>query len=151
MSDNKINIKNKKAYFDFEIHEKLVAGIELTGTEIKSIRKGKAGLADSYCYFKDNELWVKGMRISEYEQASFHNHDPYRERRLLLNRSELNKLEKRVREKGFTIITLRLFINDKNLAKLEIALARGKREYDKREIIKQKDLQREMNRLGKIR
>ena len=151
MPDNKINIKNKKAYFDFEILEKLIAGMELTGTEIKSIRNGKASLVDSYCFFENNELWVKGMRISEYEQGSYLNHDPYRERRLLLNRKELNRLEKRVREKGLTIITLRLFINDKNLAKLEIALARGKKEYDKRETIKQKDLQRELDRLGKFR
>ena len=151
MPGDKINIKNKKAYFDFEILEKLFAGMELTGTEIKSIRKGKASLADSYCYFKNNELWVKGMRISEYEQGSYHNHDPYRERRLLLHRSELNRLEKRVREKGFTIVTMRLFLNDKGLAKLEIALARGKKEYDKRETIRQKDLQRDMERLGKIR
>jgi len=151
MSENKINIKNKKAYFDFEILEKLVAGMELTGTEIKSIRMGKASLADSYCYFKNNELWVKGMRISEYDQGSYNNHDPYRERRLLLNRKELNRFEKRVREKGFTMVILRLFINENNLAKLEIALARGKKEYDKRETIKQKDMKREMERIGKIR
>jgi len=151
MSENKINIKNKKAYFDFEILEKLVAGMELTGTEIKSIRMGKASLADSYCYFKNNELWVKGMRISEYDQGSYNNHDPYRERRLLLNRKELNRFEKRVREKGFTMVVLRLFINENNLAKLEIALARGKKEYDKRETIKQKDMKREMERIGKIR
>lgn len=151
MAENKINIKNKKAYFDFEILEKVVAGMELTGTEIKSIRLGKASLNDSYCYFKNNELWVKGMRISEYEQGSYNNHDPYRERRLLLKRSELNRYEKRVREKGLTVIALRLFINEDNLAKLEIALARGKKEYDKREIIRQKDLKREMERLGKMR
>jgi SsrA-binding protein len=151
MPDNKINIKNKKAYFDFEILEKLVAGMELTGTEIKSIRNGKASLADSYCYFKNNELWVKGMRISEYEHGNYYNHDPYRERKLLLNRNELNRFEKRVREKGLTISTLRLFVNEKKLAKLEIALVRGKREYDKRETIKQKDLKRELDRLGKIR
>ncbi len=151
MSENKINIKNKKAYFDFELIEKVVAGIELTGTEIKSIRSGKASLTDSYCYFKNNEIWVKGMRISEYEQGSYNNHEPYRDRRLLLNRSELNRYEKRVREKGLTVVALRLFINEDNLAKLEIALARGKKEYDKREIIKQKDMKREMERMGKIR
>ena len=151
MPDNRINIKNKKAYFGFEILEKLVAGMELTGTEIKSIRKGKASLADSYCYFRNNELWVKGMRISEYERGNLNNHDPYRDRKLLLNRSELNRFEKRVREKGLTISALRLFINENNLAKLEIALVRGKKEYDKRESIRQKDLQREMDRLGKIR
>jgi SsrA-binding protein len=151
MPENKINIKNKKAYFDFEILEKVIAGMELTGTEIKSIRSGKASLVDSYCYFKNNELWVKGMRISEYEQGSYNNHEPYRDRRLLLNRSELNRYEKRVREKSLTMVTLRLFINEDNLAKLEIALARGKKEYDKRELIRQKDLKREMERMGKIR
>jgi SsrA-binding protein len=151
MAENKINIKNKKAYFDFEIIEKIVAGMALTGTEIKSIRSGKAGLADSYCYFRNNELWVTGMRISEYEQGSYNNHEPYRDRRLLLNRSELNRYEKRVREKGLTMIVLRLFINEDNLAKLEIALARGKKEYDKRETIRQKDMRREMERMGKIR
>jgi SsrA-binding protein len=151
MSENKINIKNKRAYFDFEILEKLVAGMELTGTEIKSIRMGKASLADSYCFFRNNELWVKGMRISEYDQGSYNNHDPYRERRLLLNRKELNRFEKRVREKGLTMVVLRLFINENNLAKLEIALARGKKEYDKRETIKLKDMKREMERLGKVR
>jgi SsrA-binding protein len=151
MSENKINIKNKKAYFDFEILEKLVAGMELTGTEIKSIRMGKASLADSYCFFKNNELWVKGMRVSEYDQGSYNNHEPYRERRLLLNRKELNRFEKRVREKGLTMVVLRLFINENNLAKLEIALARGKKEYDKRETIKEKDMKREMERMGKVR
>jgi SsrA-binding protein len=151
MGDNKINIKNKKAYFDFEILEKLVAGMELTGTEIKSVRLGKASLADSYCIFRNNELWVKGVRISEYEQGSYNNHEPYRERRLLLNRKELNRFEKRVREKGLTMVVLRLFMNEKNLAKLEIALARGKKEYDKRETIKQKDMNREMERMGKFR
>lgn len=151
MGDNKINIKNKKAYFDFEILEKLVAGMELTGTEIKSVRLGKASLADAYCIFRNNELWVKGMRISEYEQGSYNNHEPYRERRLLLNRKELNRFEKRVREKGLTMVVLRLFMNEKNLAKLEIALARGKKEYDKRESIRQKDMNREMERMGKFR
>jgi SsrA-binding protein len=151
MKENRINIRNKKAYFDFEILEKLVAGMELTGTEIKSIRKGKASLADTYCFFKNNELWVKGMRISEYDQGSYNNHDPYRERRLLLNRNELNRFEKRVREKGLTMVALRLFINENNLAKLEIALARGKKEYDKRETIRQKDLKRDMERMGKVR
>jgi SsrA-binding protein len=151
MADNKINIKNKKAYFDYEILEKLVAGMELTGTEIKSIRLGKASLADSYCFFKNNELWVKGMRIAEYAQGSYNNHEPYRDRRLLLNRKELNRYEKRVREKGLTMIVLRLFINEVNLAKLEIALSRGKKEYDKRETIRQKDMKRDMERMGKIR
>ena len=147
---NRINIKNKKAFFDYEILEKYVAGMQLKGTEIKSIRQGKASLADTYCYFLKNELWIKNMRISEYENASHFNHDPYRDRKLLLNRKELNKLEKQTREKGLTIIALRVFINEKGLAKTEIALARGKKQYDKREAIKQKDLKRDMERLGKL-
>lgn len=148
---NAINIKNKKAYFDFEILEKHVAGMQLKGTEIKSLRQGLASLADCYCYFASNELWIKNMRITEYENASHFNHDPYRDRKLLMNRKELNKLEKQTREKGLTIVALRVFINEKGLAKAEIGLARGKKQYDKREAIKQKDLKRDMDRLGKIR
>src|SRR4030042_108932 len=148
---NTINIRNKKAWFDFEILEKFVAGIQLTGTEIKSIRLGKASLVDCYCYFNDNELWVKGMRISEYDQGSYNNHDPYRDRKLLMHRKELNKLEKRVREKGFTIIALRLYMEENGLAKIEIALGRGKREYDKRETIRTKDMQRDLARIRNIR
>ena len=147
--ENRINIKNRKAYFDYEILEKMVAGIQLTGTEIKSIRMGKASLADAYCVFKDNELWVKNMRISVYEQGSYNNHEPYRDRKLLLNRKELNKLEKQTREKGLTVIALRIFISQRGYAKLEIALSRGRKKYDKREAIKQKDLKRDMERLGK--
>ncbi len=146
----KINIKNKKAYFNFEILEKFIAGIQLKGTEIKSLRQGKASLADSWCYFLENELWIKNMRISQYDHGSHYNHDPYRDRKLLLNRKELNKLEKQVREKGLTIVVLRLFLNERGLAKAEIALVRGKKQYDKREAIKQKDLKRDMERLGKI-
>ena len=148
--ENKINIKNKKAYYDYEIAEKLVAGIQLTGTEIKSIRQGKVSLMDSYCYFVKNELWLTGVRISEYNQGSYNNHEPYRDRKLLLNRKELNKLEKKTREKGFTIIALRLFLGNSGYAKLEIGLARGKKQYDKRESIRQKDLKRDMDRLGKL-
>jgi SsrA-binding protein len=147
---NRINIKNKKAYFDYEILEKYLAGMQLKGTEIKSLRQGKASLADSYCYFISNELWIKNMRISEYDHGSHYNHDPYRDRKLLLNRRELNKLEKQTREKGLTIVALRVFINEKGLAKTEIALVRGKKQYDKREAIKQKDLKRDMERLGKL-
>ena len=149
--DNRINIKNRKAYFDYELIEKLVAGMQLTGTEIKSIRQGRASLADSYCLFKENELWVRNMRISAYDQGSYNNHDPHRDRKLLLNRKELNKLEKQTREKGLTIIALRIFINENGYAKLEIALARGRKKYDKREAIKQKDLKRDLDRLGKLR
>jgi SsrA-binding protein len=148
--ENRINIKNKKAFFDYEIVEKLVAGIQLAGTEIKSIRQGKVSLADSYCYFVNNELYLKSARIAVYDQGSYNNHEPYRDRKLLLNRKELNKLEKKTREKGFTIVALRLFISESGYAKLEIGLAKGKRQYDKREAIKQKDLKRDMDRLGKL-
>lgn len=150
MNQNKINIKNKKAYFDYEILEKYVAGLVLTGTEIKSIRMGKVSLVESYCYFDRGELWVKGVNISEYPWGTFTNHEPKRDRKLLLQSKELQKLERKIKESGLTIITLRLFLNDRGLAKLEIALARGKKEYDKRETIKQKDMKREMARARKI-
>lgn len=149
--ENIINIRNKKAYFNYEILEKYIAGMQLRGTEIKSIRQGKASLGDSYCYFAKNELWIKNMRISEYDHSTFFNHDPYRDRKLLMNRRELNKLEKQTREKGLTIVALRVFINDKGLAKIEIGLARGKKQYDKREAIRQKDQNRDMDRMGKSR
>jgi SsrA-binding protein len=149
--DNRINIKNKKAYFDYEIHDKLIAGMQLTGTEIKSIRMGKASLSDSYCVFRENELWVTNMRISVYDQGSYNNHEPYRDRKLLLNRKELNKLEKQTREKGLAIIALKVFINEKGYAKLEIALAKGMKKYDKREAIKKKDMKRDMERLRKVK
>lgn len=145
-----INIKNKKASFNFEFIEKFVAGIQLTGTEIKSIRFGQASLVDSYCFFKDGELWVKNMHISEYSHGTHYNHEPKRDRKLLLTGRELRKLEKKVQEKGLTIIAIRLFINESGLAKIELALARGKREYDKREDIKQKDTKRELSRLKKL-
>ncbi|MBN1157740.1 MAG: SsrA-binding protein SmpB [Bacteroidales bacterium] len=144
-----INIKNKKAWHDYEILEKYVAGIQLYGTEIKSIRSGKVSLADSYCHFRNGELYAKGMHITEYKFGNIFNHQPARERKLLLNRRELKKLEKNVREKGLTIIALRVFISESGYAKLEIALARGKREFDKREDLKRKDNQRQMERLMK--
>ncbi len=148
---NRINIKNKKAYFDYELIEKYIAGIQLQGTEIKSIRMGKVSLSDSYCIFHKNELYVRGLQIAEYAWASYNNHDPGRERKLLLNRKELNKLLRKVKESGLTIVALRIFINEKGLAKIEIALARGKKQYDKRETIKRKDTQRQMERLQKIK
>lgn len=148
---NRINIKNKKAYFDYELIEKYVAGIQLQGTEIKSIRMGKVSLSDSYCIFHKNELYVRGLQIAEYAWASYNKHDPGRERKLLLNRKELNKLLRKVKESGLTIVALRIFINEKGLAKIEIALARGKKQYDKRETIKRKDTQRQMERLQKIK
>ncbi len=150
MNQSKINIKNKKAYFDYEIIEKYVAGIVLTGTEIKSIRMGKVSLVESYCYFDRGELWVKGVNVSEYPWGTFNNHEPKRDRKLLLQSKELRKLDRKVKESGLTIISLRLFLNARGLAKLEIALAKGKKEYDKRETIKQKDMKREMARAKKI-
>ena len=146
---NKINIKNKKARHNFHFIEKFTAGMELAGTEIKSIRLGKASLADSYCFFENGELWVKGLHISEYSWGSHYNHDPKRNKKLLLTKRELKKLEKNVKEKGCTIIALRLFIAESGYAKLEIALSRGKREYDKREDMKKKDTQRQLDRLRK--
>jgi SsrA-binding protein len=144
-----INIKNKKAWHDYEIIDKFVAGIQLTGTEIKSIRAGKASLVDSYCYFNQGELYVKGMHVSEYDFGSIYNHFPKRDRKLLLTHRELRRLEKTVREKGLTIIALRVFIAKSSYAKLEIALARGKKEYDKREDMKKKDTQRQLDQMMK--
>jgi SsrA-binding protein len=149
MFENNINIKNKKASFRFEFIEKLTAGIVLTGTEIKSIRLGKANLADSYCFFRDHELWIRNMHIAEYEYGTYTNHDPYRERKLLLTRQELKRYEKKVNEKGLTIVVTRLFITDRGLAKVEIALARGKKEFDRREEIKRRDNKRNLDRLMK--
>jgi len=142
-----INIKNKRASFDYEFLETLTAGIVLTGTEIKSIREGKAALADAYCYFVGNELFVKNMHIAEYWWGNFSNHDPRRDRKLLLNRKELNKLLRKYKEKGLTIVATRLFLEENGYAKLEIALARGRKAYDKRENIKEKDIRRDMERI----
>jgi SsrA-binding protein len=139
-------IKNKKATFEYEIIESLEAGIQLVGTEIKSIRGGKANLTDSYCQFHKNELWVKNMHISEYELGTCNNHIAKRDRKLLLQKREIQKWQRKTKETGLTIIPLKLFINEKGLAKLEIALCRGKKVYDKRESIREKDNQREMDR-----
>jgi SsrA-binding protein len=144
-----VNIKNKKAWHDFEILDKYVAGIQLTGTEIKSIRASKASLVDAYCYFIGSELFVKGMHISEYDFGNIFNHAPKRDRKLLLSRRELAKLSRSVREKGLTIVALRIFIAESSYAKLEIALARGKKEFDKREDMKKADSKRELDRLMK--
>ena len=148
---NKINIKNKKAFHDYEILEKYVAGIALKGSEIKSIRLGKVSLADSYCLFHQGELYARGLQIAEYAWTSYNKHEPGRDRKLLLNKQELKKLQRKTREIGLTIITLRIFISESGYAKLEIGLARGKKEYDKRETIKRKDTQRQMQRLQKIK
>lgn len=149
MAGNKINIKNKRATFDYEILDRFVAGILLGGTEIKSIREGRASLVDSYCYFISGELWVKGMNIAEYFYGTFNNHQPTRERKLLLQKKELYKLERKTKESGLTIIPLRMFINERGFAKLEIALAKGKKQHDKRETLKQKDASREIDRVKK--
>lgn len=142
-----INIKNRKASFEFSFIEIYSAGIALMGTEIKSIRQSKASLQEAYCYFKDGELFIKGMNIAHYEQGTFSNHDPLRERKLLLKKRELSKLEEALQDKGLTIIPLRLFTTDRGFAKLEIALAKGKKLYDKRESIKEKDTKKELARL----
>ncbi|MEE4258052.1 MAG: SsrA-binding protein SmpB [Bacteroidales bacterium] len=147
---NQIKIKNKRASYQYYLVEKLVAGIELTGTEIKSIRQGKVSLADSYCQFEEGELFVKEMHIAEYSMGTHFNHLAKRVRKLLLTKRELKKLETKTREKGFTIVPTLLFINERGLAKLEIALARGKHYYDKRDTLKKKDIQREIDRDAKI-
>ena len=142
-----INIKNKRATFDYVITDTYTAGIVLTGTEIKSIRLGKASLVDTYCVFTGDELWVKNMYVAEYFYGSYNNHTARRDRKLLLERKELRKLKQSVKNPGFTIVPTRLFINERGLAKLVIALARGKHEYDKRESIKERDDKREMDRI----
>ncbi|MCT4673335.1 MAG: SsrA-binding protein [Prolixibacteraceae bacterium] len=141
-----VNIKNKRATFDYEILERLVAGICLVGTEIKSLRLGKANLSDSFCYFEKSELYVRNLSISEYDYGTHYNHIAKRERKLLLEKKEIRKWERKIKENGLTIIPLRLFINDRGLAKMEIGLAKGKKNYDKRESLKLKDAKREMDR-----
>ncbi len=145
MADN-IRIKNKRASHEYFFLEKYVAGIVLTGTEIKSIRSGKASLVDAYCMFEEDELFIVGMHIAEYTYGTYNNHFPKRVRKLLLTARELKKLKNKVKDKGLTIIPITLFINDRGLAKVEIALAKGKHFYDKREDLKKKDSQREIDR-----
>jgi len=144
---NDINIRNRQASFEFELLDKYVAGLVLMGTEIKSIREGKVNLQDGYCYFSNGELFVKGINITPYAQGTHYNHEAQRERKLLLKRMELKKLERKVEEKGLTLVPVRLFINDRGYAKMEIALARGKKVHDKRDNIKERDAKRELNRL----
>lgn len=143
---NQINIKNKRATFDYELLETFTAGIVLTGTEIKSIRLGKASLVDSYCFYANKGLWIKNMYVAEYFYGTYNNHESRRERKLLLNKKELRKIERLSKDTGFTIIPTRLFINQKGLAKVVIAVAKGKKAYDKREAIKERDDKRAMNR-----
>ena len=150
MSDYKnISIKNRRASFDYEILDTYIAGIVLTGTEIKSIRLGKASLVDCYCYFYRSELYVRGMNISEYLWGTYNNNQPKRDRKLLLNKKELKKLERITQDNGITIVGLKLFVNEKGLAKLQIGVARGRKNYDKREYIKEKDTKRELDRAMK--
>lgn len=144
-----VNIRNKKASFEYELIERFDAGIQLVGTEIKSVRNNNANLTDSYCQFFNGELYVKNLHISEYEMGTCNNHIARRDRKLLLTRKELAKLEKKVKETGLTIVPVRLYINEKGLAKIEISLARGKKIYDKRETLKDKDTKREMDRVMK--
>lgn len=145
MSQN-INIQNKKAYFEYHILEKHVAGIELLGTEIKSIRAGKANLSDGFCTFVGNELFAFNIHISEYSMGSFYNHEPKRNRKLLLTKKELKKLQNKTKDKGMTIVPLQLFINERGFAKMEIALAQGKKLHDKRDAIKERESKIELNR-----
>jgi SsrA-binding protein len=144
---NDINIRNRQAGFEYEILDKYVAGIVLSGTEIKSIREGKANLQDGYCYLNNGEVFVKGVNITPYAQGTHYNHEATRERKLLLKRSEIKKLEGKVEERGLTLVPLRLFINERGFAKLEIALAKGKKQHDKRESIKEREAKRELNRI----
>ena len=144
-----INIKSKKASFDYAFVETYTAGIVLTGTEIKSVRLGKVSLVETYCYFINGELWVKNMNIAEYFYGSYNNHNARRDRKLLLQKKELRQLMQSEKNPGFTIVPVRMFINEKGLAKVVIALARGKKEYDKRQSIKAKEDQREMDRMFK--
>jgi len=144
-----ITYKNKKAYFKFEFIERFTAGMVLLGTEIKSIRDGKINFSDSYCVFREGELWVTGVHIAEYVLGTCNNHEPKRDRKLLLNHRELIKLQKKVSEKGLTIVPIGLTINEKGLAKMEIALAKGKKLHDKREDIKTKDSKRDLDRTNK--
>lgn len=143
---NTVTIKNKRAGHEYFLLDTLTAGIVLTGTEIKSIREGKASLSESYCMFKENELFVVGMHIAEYDKGTYNNHNPKRDRKLLLTARELRKLKVKVQEKGLTIIPVVLFINDKGLAKLDVTLARGKHYYDKRETLKNKDSKRDVEK-----
>ena len=146
-----IVIKNKRANFDYEILDRYTAGIQLFGTEIKSIRNGKASLTETYCTFINNELWVRNMNISTYFFGTYNNHEPRRDRKLLLQRKELNKLVRATKETGNTIIPIKLFVNEAGLAKMEIGLARGKKMHDKRQTLKEKDDRREMDKVRKFR
>ncbi len=149
MKPQNIEIKNKKAFFNYEIVEAYTAGVQLFGTEVKSIRASKVSFTDAYCLFINNELWVRGLHISEYAFGSYNNHVPKRERKLLLTKKELNKIHRKMQEKSLTMVPLRIFFSETGFVKIEVALARGKKKYDKRESLKQKDTKRELDRLMK--
>lgn len=146
---SRINIKNRKAHFEYHLIDRYTAGIQLLGTEIKSIREGKANINDSFCSFFDDGLYIRNMHIAEYSHGSFYNHESKRDRKLLLTKKELKKLKAKGDEKGFTIIPLKIFINDRGFAKIEIALAQGKKDFDKRETIKERETKRELDRVMK--
>lgn len=149
MTQQTINIKNKRATFDYELLDTYTAGIVLTGTEIKSIRMGKGSLVDTYCLIEKGEMWVKNMYIAEYLFGSYNNHSVRRDRKLLLNKKEIKKIEREVKETGNTIVPVRMFLNDRGIAKLVIAVARGKKMYDKRQSLREKDDKRQMDRAMK--
>lgn len=140
------NIRNRSAFHEYSIDDTYMAGMVLTGTEVKSLREGKASFNDSYCYFNKGELWIKSLHIAEYSHGTYHNHNPLRERKLLLNKKELKKLESKIKEKGYTIVPLQILFNEKGLAKIEIGLGKGKKLHDKRESIKTRDAEREIKR-----
>ncbi|HRP88427.1 MAG TPA: SsrA-binding protein SmpB [Edaphocola sp.] len=144
--NNKVFIKNKSATFEFAIEDRLNAGMVLTGSEIKSIRANKVSFNDSYCFFHKGELWIRSLHIAQYVNAGYVGHEPTRERKLLLTRKELKKWEQKIKEKGYTIVPMAIFINESGYAKLEVGLGRGKKLYDKRESIKNRDLDRDMKR-----
>ena len=146
---NQITIKNKRASFDYELLETFTAGLVLTGTEIKSIRLGKASLVDTFAIVEHGEVWVKNMYVAEYFFGTYNNHAPRRDRKLLLNRKEIRRLQTAAKDRGFTLVPTRLFINERGLAKLVLAIARGKKEYDKRQSIRERDDRREMDRMFK--
>ena len=146
MKFKEVNIKNRRATFDYAISDTFTAGLVLTGTEIKSIRQGKASLADTFCYVDNGEVWVKNMYIAEYFYGTYNNHTERRDRKLLLNRKEIRQLEKEGKESGFTIIPLRLFISDRGYAKLVIGIGKGKKEYDKRQTIREREDSRNIAR-----
>jgi SsrA-binding protein len=144
-----MEIKNRSAFYEYFFDNKYVAGIVLTGTEVKSLREGKASFNDSYCIIHKGEMWLKSLHIAEYSHGTVNNHDPVRDRKLLLQKREINKIEGKLKEKGYTLIPLRIFFNEKNLIKVEIGLGKGKKLHDKRETIKNRDVEREMKRFIK--